>query len=137
MAGLKLKLGPHERLLINGALIENGKGQVELQVLTPNTAILRLRDALHPGQIDTPTKRVCYMAQLVVAGDLKPDEALPQFEQSVRALKQVFADPHCLDALDQAQTAARGGNFYRAMRAVRRLLPYEATLLRASLTAGA
>ncbi|WGF87602.1 flagellar biosynthesis repressor FlbT [Marinivivus vitaminiproducens] len=133
MAGLKLKLGPHERLLINGALIENGRGQVELQVLTPNTAILRLRDALHPEQVDTPTKRACYLAQLVVAGNLRPDEALPQFEHHVRALRQAFADPGCLLSLDQALRAAREGDFYRAMRAVRRLLPHEAVLMRTAV----
>jgi flagellar biosynthesis repressor protein FlbT len=62
MTGLRLKLRPNERVLINGAVVENGRAQVELRVLTPGTKILRLRDALHPEQIDTPTKRVCYIA---------------------------------------------------------------------------
>ena len=46
MSGLILKLGPNERVLINGAVIENGDRRSRLSVKTPNAHILRLRDAL-------------------------------------------------------------------------------------------
>ena len=36
MSGLVLKLGPHERVLINGAVIENGEKRSRLAVMTPN-----------------------------------------------------------------------------------------------------
>jgi flagellar protein FlbT len=63
MTGLRLKLGPNEQVLINGAVVQNGQTKIELRIKTPNTNILRLRDAIHPDQVDTPTKRVCYIAQ--------------------------------------------------------------------------
>lgn len=125
MAGLRLKLRPNERVLINGAVIENGRTQVELRVLTPETKILRLRDALHPDRIDTPTKRVCYIAQLVVAGEVQPQEALSQFVRGVVALKQVFLDPGSQATMDQAIQFARANNFYKAMQCMRRILVYE------------
>jgi flagellar protein FlbT len=71
MTGLRLKLGPNEQVLINGAVVQNGQSKVELRIKTPNTNILRLRDAIHPDQVDTPTKRVCYIAQLAVAGEVR------------------------------------------------------------------
>jgi len=125
MAGLRLKLRPNERVLINGAVIENGHTQAELRVLTPETKILRLRDALHPDHIDTPTKRVCYIAQLVVAGEVQPDAAISQFVRGVVALKQVFLDPGSQATLDQAIQCARAKNFYQAMQCMRRMLRYE------------
>jgi flagellar biosynthesis repressor protein FlbT len=125
MTGLRLKLRPNERVLINGAVIENGHTQVELRVLTPETKILRLRDALHPDHIDTPTKRVCYIAQLVVAGEVRPEEALSRFVRGVVALKQVFLDPGSQATMDQAIQHARANNFYKAMQCMRRILPYE------------
>jgi flagellar protein FlbT len=125
MTGLRLKLRPNERVLINGAVIENGRTQVELRVLTPQTKILRLRDALHPDHIDTPTKRVCYVAQLVVAGEVTPEQALSQFVRGVVALKQVFLDPGSQATMDQAIQFARAGNFYKAMQCMRRILRYE------------
>ena len=47
MSGLILKLAPHERVLINGAVIENGERRSRLSIVTPNAHILRLRDAIH------------------------------------------------------------------------------------------
>jgi flagellar biosynthesis repressor protein FlbT len=125
MTGLRLKLRPKERVLINGTVIENGRTQVELRVLTPETKILRLRDALHPDHIDTPTKRVCYIAQLVVAGEASPEEARSRFVRGVVELKQVFLDPGSQATMDQAIAHARANNFYKALQCMRRVLPYE------------
>ncbi len=125
MTGLRLKLRPNERVLINGAVVENGRGPAELRVLTPDTKILRLRDALHPEHIDTPTKRVCYLAQLVVAGELSAEDALSRFVRGVVELKQVFLDPGSQAVMDQAIRHARANSFYKAMQCMRRILPYE------------
>jgi flagellar protein FlbT len=125
MPGLRLKLRPNERVLINGAVVENGRTQVELSVLTPETKILRLRDALRPDSVNTPTKRVCYIAQLVVAGEMQPDEAISKFVRGVVELKQVFLDRGSQATMDQAIQFARARNFYKAMQCMRRILLYE------------
>lgn len=75
MSGLILKLGPKERILINGAVIENGERRSKLAIMTPDANILRLRDAIHPEDAKTPVRRVCYAVQLVLSGDAKADEA--------------------------------------------------------------
>ena len=72
MSGLVLKLGPKERVLINGAVVENGDRRSRLSIVTPNANILRLRDAIHPEEVNTPVRRVCYIAQLVLSGDAEP-----------------------------------------------------------------
>ncbi|MDJ0638091.1 MAG: flagellar biosynthesis repressor FlbT, partial [Paracoccaceae bacterium] len=36
MSGLVLKLAPKERVLINGAVIENGDRRTRMSILTPN-----------------------------------------------------------------------------------------------------
>ena len=43
MSGLVLKLGPHERIMINGVVMENGDRRTRLNVLTPDANVLRLR----------------------------------------------------------------------------------------------
>ena len=75
MGGLVLKLRPHEELLINGVLIENGERNARLRVKTEGAHILRLRDALSPEEATTPLKRAYYIAQLAVAGQLSNAEA--------------------------------------------------------------
>ena len=50
MSGLVIKLGPKERVLINGAVIENGDKRSKISIKTPNANVLRLKDAIHPDE---------------------------------------------------------------------------------------
>ena len=129
MTGLVLKLAPHERVLINGAVIENGDKRTRLAILTPNANILRLRDAIHPGEVNTPVRRVCYIAQLVLSGDAQPAEARAQMLRGVEQLSQALTDHDSRSQLAAATEALLDDQFYQALKALRALLPREARLL--------
>ena len=129
MNGLVLKLAPKERLLVNGAVIENGERRSRLAILTPNAHILRLRDAIHPEQVNTPVRRVCYIVQLVLSGDADPEEARLQLLRGIEQLAQVFRDAESRAFLDDATLSVTEGRFYQAMKALRALLPRETRLL--------
>lgn len=131
MTGLVLKLGPRERVLINGAVIENGERRSRLSIVTPNANILRLRDAIHPEEVNTPVRRVCYIAQLVLSGDANPEEARMQLLRGIEQLSQVLLDPDSRCQLDAATTAVVDGQHYQALKALRGLLPREERLLAA------
>ncbi|MEO0915193.1 MAG: flagellar biosynthesis repressor FlbT, partial [Pseudomonadota bacterium] len=73
MSGLVLKLGPRERVMINGVVMENGDRRTRLNVITPDANVLRLRDAIHPEEAVTPVKRTCYVAQMILAGEAEAD----------------------------------------------------------------
>ena len=129
MTGLVLKLGPRERVLVNGAVIENGDRRSRLSILTPNANILRLRDAVSPEQANTPVRRVCYVAQLALSGDADAAEARAQLLRGIDQLAQALRDPGSQDLLSQARAAARENDFYRALKRLRGLLPLEERLL--------
>ena len=131
MSGLVLKLAPKERVLINGAVIENGDRRSRLSILTPNANILRLKDALHPNEAKTPVRRVCYIAQLVLSGDANPGEAREQLLNGIEQLSQVMIDADSRDALTDASEAVVSDRYYQAMKALRRLIPREDRLLAA------
>ena len=78
MSGLVLKLSPRERVLINGAVIENGERRSRINIVSPNANILRLRDAIHPEEANTPVKRICYITQLILSGDVDVEVARRQ-----------------------------------------------------------
>ena len=132
MTGLVLKLGPHERVLINGAVIENGDRRSRLAIMTPGANILRLRDAIHPDQVNTPVRRVCYIAQLVLSGDADAGEARHQLLRGIEQLSQVFTDPDSRALLAQATDGVIAGQPYAALKALRNLLPREERLLAAA-----
>lgn len=129
MSGLVLKLGPRERILINGAVIENGDRRTRLSIVTPNAHILRLRDALHPGEINTPVRRVCYIAQLVLSGDAAPEAGRKQLLNGIEQLSRVLTDKDSRDQLTAATRALSENQFYQALKALRSLLPREERLL--------
>lgn len=131
MTGLVLKLGPHERVLINGAVIENGERRSRLAIMTPNAHILRLRDAIHPEQVNTPVRRVCYIVQLVLSGDADPAEARQQLLRGIEQLSQVLTDHDSRTLLSQATSAVLDDQHYQALKALRGLLPREERLFAA------
>lgn len=131
MTGLVLKLGPHERVLINGAVIENGEKRSRLAIMTPNANILRLRDAIHPEEVNTPVRRVCYIAQLVLTGDANPDEAKLQLLRGIEQLSQVLTDYDSRTQLTLASRSVMEGQPYQALKALRALLPREERLFAA------
>lgn len=132
MSGLVLKLAPRERVLINGAVIENGDKRSRLAIMTPNANILRLRDAIHPEEVNTPVRRVCYIAQLVLSGDADPKHARHQMMRGIEQLSQVLTDHDSRTQLTTATEAVLDEQFYQAMKALRSLLPREARLLAAA-----
>ena len=90
MPGLILKLRAHEQILVNGVVMQNGDRNTRLIIKTPDAKILRLRDAIHPEEAVTPVKRVCYIAQLAVAGETDCGEAQSQLITGLRQLSDAL-----------------------------------------------
>jgi len=131
MAGLVLKLGPKERVLVNGAVIENGDRRTRLSIVTPGANILRLRDAIHPEEVNTPVRRVCYVAQLVLSGDADIGDAKTQLLRGIEQLSQVFTDADSRALLSQATEHLVDGQVYQTLKSLRGLLAREERLIAA------
>ncbi len=129
MAGLVLKLGPRERVMVNGVVMENGDRRTRLNIISSDAKVLRLRDALHPDEANTPVKRVCYIAQLIIAGEADPKEGKSQLLRGIEQLSQVFVDTESRLRLDAANDATLAENFYPALKSLRHLIEREAELL--------
>ena len=134
MTGLVIRLAPHERVLLNGAVVENGDRRASLSIKTPNAHVLRLRDAIHPDQANTPVKRTCYLAQLVLAGDSTPEDIRTPLLRAIEQLSQVFTDHDSRHLLDTASQSALAGEFYQTLKSLRLLLPREARMLSARVS---
>lgn len=131
MSGLVLKLAPNERVLINGAVIENGDRRSKIAIRTPNANVLRLKDAIHPDRATTPVSRACYIAQLILSGDAEPAEGKRQLLLAIAQLALVFEDEPSQVALQEARASIEEGAAYPALRRLRDLLPQEERLIQA------
>ena len=129
MPGLILKLRAHEQILVNGVVMQNGDRNARLIIKTPDAKILRLRDAIHPEEATTPVRRVCYIAQLAVAGEADVPETISQLQTGIAQLRDALRGFDGTCHLDDAQDAVTDGNFYGALKYLRKLLPLEDELL--------
>lgn len=132
MPGLILKLCPGERFMLNGVVVENGPRRARLNIVTPDANVLRLRDAIHPEEANTPVRRVCYIAQLVLAGEADAAEAKVQLLTGIEQLSQVFTDPDSRRRLTEATEALSEERWYPTLKALRALLGREARLMQAA-----
>ncbi len=90
MSGLVLKLKPTERLLINGALLENGTRRGSICVLSESAKVLRLRDIVHPDDANTPIRRVCCLIQLLFTQGVEDKLLRARIKDQLIDLKHVF-----------------------------------------------
>jgi len=74
-------------------------------------------------------KRVCYITQLVLAGEADPAEASFQILRGIEQLSQVFNDPDSKAHLDNATKNVRQKQFYQTLKSLRALLAREERLL--------
>ncbi|PZX15067.1 flagellar protein FlbT [Palleronia aestuarii] len=129
MTGLVLKLAPNERVLINGAVIENGNRRGRLNIVTPGANILRLRDAIHPGEANTPVRRLCYAAQLILSGDISMADARAELGAGILQLGAAMNDPESTKIVRAAFKAIEDNQPYYVLKSLRQLLPREEYLL--------
>ncbi|MGJ8603558.1 MAG: flagellar biosynthesis repressor FlbT [Marivita sp.] len=129
MSGLVLKLGPKERVLINGAVIENGDRRSRITVLSSGANILRLKDAVHPDDANTPVRRACYLAQLLLSGEVDSAAIRIRLAGQIQSLSDILRDEHSSEILARAADANDNENPYSCLKQLRQLLPLELHLL--------
>jgi flagellar biosynthesis repressor protein FlbT len=119
---LKLKLKPHEKLIIGGAVIQNGDTGVEIFVEN-KVPILRKKDIIGLSQADTPCKKVYFIIQMMYVDEQNITEhhkvywslvrEIIEAAPSTRLMFQVISD-HILQQ-----------NYYQALKSAKKLIEYE------------
>ncbi|MEM1422337.1 MAG: flagellar biosynthesis repressor FlbT, partial [Pseudomonadota bacterium] len=92
-------------------------------------SVLRMRDAIHPDEVDTPVKRLCYITQLIVAGGRAPAEDGAQRQPRHPAIEPAVGQKPNNERIERVRGLIDEKNYYLALRELRNLLPIEAILL--------
>lgn len=129
MSGLVLKLGPKERVLINGAIVENGDRRSKISIKTPNANILRLRDAIQPEDAKTPVRQACFAVQLVLSGDSDPEDARCANLRQIEQLIEMFGDTKSREYLKKASESLQRDQHYKCLKMLKLLIPLEDKIL--------
>lgn len=123
---LKLKLRPGEHIYISGALLRNGPNIAEFEVLN-RVPILREKDILLEADADTPCKRLYLIIQALY---IDPSAQLECYRLFSSVSLEIFrAAPSTAPYFEKIHPLVSEGRYYSALKEVKRLIDYEATLL--------
>jgi flagellar protein FlbT len=124
---LRLTLKPNEKIVINGCVIRNADRR-QLLTIENHADIVRGVDLLDEDEAGSPVKTVYYFIQTALLNPKVRDDLVPVIQKDLAALVPIFHEEiggHIFEAASHVSCA----DFYKAMRALRPLIKYEARLL--------
>ncbi len=123
---LIIDLKPSEKLIINGAVIENIGANTKLRVLNDCT-LMRQKEILSDADAVTPASRVYYALQCAYIFPEHKEKYLEAFNECL--LGYIEACPSARDIGVKIATALTDGQYYKALKAAKGLLDHEKTVL--------
>jgi flagellar biosynthesis repressor protein FlbT len=119
---LKITLKPHERMIIDGAVITNGSTRSDLFVEN-NVPILRKKDIMSLKDADTPCRRIYFAIQLMYVDEKNLAQHHKIFWELVNDV--MAAAPSTATLLNEICGQILQSEYYQALKLTRKLMSYE------------
>lgn len=123
---LKITLKPHERVVIGGAVITNGKTGSDL-IIENNVPVLRKKDILSEKDIDSHCKRIYFTIQLMYIDENNIEIYHKNFLELIKELIKLA--PSTTDLIEEISKFIVGGNYYQALKVAKKLIDYEQRMI--------
>jgi flagellar protein FlbT len=126
--GLKLKLKPFEKFIVNGVVIENGRHRNTVTVAN-HAQVMTGRSILQPQDAVTPVKRTYYIIQAMLLDPPNAEQQKPLYATFISQLRHAIRDVEMTHHLADVDRHVRDGDYYKALAALRPVIAYEEILL--------
>ena len=123
---LNLTLKPNEVILINGCVVRNSDRRQTLMIESKGD-VVRQRDLLDSKEARTPVKEAYLSIQTAPLAAVLLEQLVPIIQKKLGQLAPVFHDEVSQHIFEAANHVSQQ-DFYKAMRALRPLMEYEAKL---------
>jgi flagellar biosynthesis repressor protein FlbT len=123
---LKITLKPQEKLIIGGAVIQNGKNRSEF-VVENNVAVLREKDIMREDQATTYCGRIYFVIQLMYIDGAHLVEYHNTYWTLVKDL--VKAVPSTVNHVGAISEHLLKNEYYQALKSAKKLIKYEQEVL--------
>ncbi len=124
---LRIKLPAKEKIIINGAVIENA-GEATTIILHNRVDILRRKEVMSEGEATTPARRVYYALQCAYLFDTDREQYLQLFERLANDYQE--AAPSARPILSKLKATIAEEKYYDALRDTQELIDHESERLR-------
>jgi flagellar protein FlbT len=126
---LNLTLKPNEKLIVNGAVLSNNSHRAVTLAFHNKAHLLQQKDVLLPEEANTPLRRIYFAAQCMYLDAENQAEHHKLFLQFSSELFAATGNTDIRNAITTAVTHVGAGEFYRALSALRAVLPVEKKIL--------
>jgi flagellar protein FlbT len=121
---LKLSLKPGERLVLNGAVIQNGDRRASL-LLQNKAAVLREKDIMQPDEANTPARRVYFPVMMMYLENADSETWYSEFALRMTEFMGALRNPGILAECVSISRDVMAGEYYKALTRCRKLIEYE------------
>jgi flagellar protein FlbT len=125
---LKLSLKPGEKLVINGAVVENGDRRATL-VLQNKASVLREKDIMQQADANTPARRIYFPVMMMYLDQGPTGESYNEFALRMTEFMSAIQNPEMLAECVALSRDVMGGEYYKGLMRCRKLIAYEDSLL--------
>lgn len=128
--GLVLTLKPQERIILGGAVVRNNGAYSTQLMIETHTPILRCPNILPESGLNSPCSRIYMAIELMY---IQPDQREETMQLYLALTRDVVSAASSMaPALEEISRLVVAGEYYKALKQMKRLLKYEKHLLTAS-----
>jgi flagellar protein FlbT len=119
---LKISLKPDERIIIGGAVVQNGSARSDF-VIENSVPVLREKDIMGIPDANSPCRRIYFAIQLMYVDEKNIEEHRATYWQLVRDV--THAAPSTIGLIDQISEHILHDRYYQALKLTNKLIEYE------------
>jgi flagellar protein FlbT len=119
---LKISLKPDERIIIGGAVLQNGGARSDF-VIENSVPILRGKDIMGLNEANSPCRRIYFAIQLMYVDDKNIEEHRATYWILVKDVTN--AAPSTVGLIDQISEHILHDRYYQALKLTNHLIEYE------------
>lgn len=121
---LKLSLKPGEKFVVNGAVVTNGDRRSSL-IIQNKASILRERDVLQPGEVNTPSRRIYFPVMMMYLDQENSSSYYDEFVLRMTEFMSAIRNPSALADCVAVSKDVMAGQYYKALLKCRKLFAFE------------
>lgn len=121
---LKLSLKPHEKFVLNGAVVQNGDRRGVL-VLQNKASVLREKDIMQAEEANSPARRVYFPVMMMYLDEAGAARCYDEFALRMSEFMGVIGNPDVLADCVNASKHVLSREYYKALMICRKLIEYE------------
>ena len=125
---LKLSLKPNEKIVLNGAVIQNGDRRTTM-LLQNKASVLREKDIMQAEEANTPARRIYFPVMMMYLAGEDNAETYNEFALRMTEFMSAVTSVNALEECVAVSKDVMSGDYYKALSRCRKLMDFESERL--------